>query len=232
MLAVLVNTIAVIVGSLFGLLFKKGIPEKLSKAVMIGIGLCTLYIGISGTLQSQNALIMILSVIFGAIVGTLLNIDGAITRLGDMLSRRFKREGSSEVSLTEGFVTACLLFCIGAMTIVGSLEAGLRGSYEMLYTKSLLDLISACMLAVSLGLGVLFSAAFVLVFQGGLVLLAQLIAPVLSQSAITEIAAVGSLLIVALGLNILGITKIKVANYLPAIVFAPLFTFLIRLLPL
>lgn len=231
MLAVIVNMLAVLAGGTVGLLLKKGFPEKISRAVMLGIALCTLYIGISGCLQTNNVLVMILSMVFGAIVGTLLNIDGAITRLGDSISDRVRKK-SGRSSLTEGFVTSSLLFCVGAMTLVGSLNAGLRGDYEMLFTKSLLDMISSCMLAVSLGAGVLLSAAFILVFQGGIVLLAQVLAPILTQAAIAEITAVGSLLIIATGLNMLGITKLKTADYLPALLFAPLFNRLCELLPI
>ena len=230
MLGVIVNTLTVLLGSTVGLVFKKGIPEKVSRAVMLAIGLCTLYIGISGTLKGENTLVLILSMVFGAAVGTLLDLDGLISRLGGAVERRFSREGG-HVSLAEGFVTASLLFCVGAMTIVGSLNAGLRGDNEMLYTKSLLDLISSCMLAVSLGAGVLFSSVFVFVFQGALVLLARVLAPALTDAAVAEITCAGSLLIVGLGLNLLGLTKLKVANYLPAILFAPLFVWLFTLLP-
>jgi uncharacterized membrane protein YqgA involved in biofilm formation len=230
MLGVIVNSLAVLLGSSVGLLCKKGIPEKISKAIMLGIGLCTIYIGISGTLKGQNTLVLILSMVFGAAAGTLLDLDGLITKLGRALERKFQRE-DGRVSITEGFVTASLLFCVGAMTIVGSLNAGLSGDNEMLYTKSLLDLISSCMLSVTLGIGVLFSAAFVFVFQGALVLLAQVLAPVLTDAAIAELTCAGSLLILALGLNLIGLTKIKAANYLPALLFAPLFTWLFTLLP-
>ena len=196
---------------------------------MTAIALCTLYIGISGAMQCKNVLVMILSMVFGTLIGTLLDVDGAITKLGDYLSAKTKKQ---KRSLTEGFVTASLLFCIGAMTIVGSLNAGLRGDNEMLYTKSLLDMISSCMLSVSLGAGVMMSAGFVLVFQGSLVLLAQYLAPILTDASIAEITAVGSLMILALGLNMLGITKLKAANFLPALLFAPFFVWLLGFLPI
>ena len=221
MLGVIVNTIAVIVGSLLGLIFHKAVPERIVKAVMIGIGLCTIYIGISNMLKGENTLILIISLVIGAIIGTLLDIDGAITRVGDSLTRRFGKKGKTS-SLTEGFVTASLLFCIGAMTIVGSLNSGLTGDHEMIFTKSLLDLISAIMLSASLGIGVLFSAAFVFVFQGAIVMLATTLQPFLTSHAIAELTCVGSVIILALGLNILGITRLKVSNYLPAIIVAPI----------
>lgn len=230
MFAVIINTITVLIGSTVGLLFKKGIPKRLTDAVMLGIGLCTLYIGISGTLKGENTIVLILSMVLGAIIGTALDIDGAINRLGNWIEHRFSRQGE-KVSIAQGFVTACLLFCVGAMTIVGSLNAGLTGDYEMLLTKSVLDLISSSMLAVSLGIGVMFAAAFVFVFQGALVLMAGFLQPLLTTAAINEIICVGSLLIVGLGLNLIGITRIKVADYLPAILIAPILCAIIQAVP-
>ena len=142
-------------------------------------------------------------------------------RLAAWVEARFKRK-NDQVTLAEGFVAASLLFCVGAMTIVGSLQAGLTGDCEMLYTKAALDLISSCVLAASLGFGVLLAGVFVLVFQGGLVLLAGFVAPFLTDYAIGEMTCAGSVLIIALGLNIIGITKIKVADYLPVILIPPL----------
>lgn len=220
MLGVLVNTGTVLLGSLIGLLFRKGIPEKIEKAVMTAIALCTLYIGIDGALAGENVLVLIFSMVLGTALGTLLDLDGGIARLGAFVECRFHKEEG--VSVAEGFITASLLFCVGAMTIVGSLNAGLRGDNSMLFTKSLLDLCSSMMLAASLGVGVLCSAAFVFLFQGALVLLSQVLAPLLSEAAIAEITCAGSLMIVALGLNLLGLSKIKVSNLLPAMLFAPL----------
>ncbi len=230
MLGVIVNTITVLIGSTVGLICKRAVPERITKAIMLAIGLCTVYIGISGTLEGENTLVLILSMVFGTAVGTAIDLDRRITQLGELVNRKFKRAHGG-VSLTEGFVTASLLFCVGAMTIVGSLNAGLRGDNEMLFTKSLLDLISSCMLSVSLGMGVMCAAAFVFGFQGALVLLAQFLAPILSATAIAEITCAGSLMILALGLNLIGLTKLKVANFLPALIFAPLFTYLFSLLP-
>ncbi len=229
MLGVLVNVFTVILGGGVGLLCKRGIPRHLTDAVMLGIGLCTLYIGIDGALAGENILIVIAAMVLGAIVGTLLDIDGGINRLGAWVERKFRAE-NGKTSLAEGFVTASLLFCVGSMTVVGSLNAGIAGDNEMLFTKSTLDLVSSAMLSASLGAGVLLSAAFVLVFQGGIVLLSSLIAPVLTDAAIAEMTCAGSLLIMALGFNLIGLTKIKVANYMPAIFFAPLLVWVISLL--
>lgn len=231
MLGVFVNVITVIVGSLIGLLFKKGIPEKVSSAAMIGLGACTLYIGISGSLCGENPLILIAAVVLGAITGTLVNIDGAINRLAGKVESKFKKEGQ-KASLAEGLVTSTLLFCVGSMTVTGSIQAGLTGDNTVLFTKATLDLVSSMMLASSLGVGVLLSSVSVFLIQGGLVLLAGVIAPFMNAAAINEMTCAGSLLIVMIGTNLMGITKIKVADYLPAIVFAPLICNLVALFAL
>jgi len=221
MLGVIVNVITVILGSCIGLLFKKGIPEKVSTAAMIGLGACTLYIGISGSLCGENTLIVIASVVLGVISGTLLNIDGVINKLAKAVETKFKKDGQS-VSLAEGLVTATLLFCVGSMTITGSIQAGLMGDNSVLITKATLDLVSSMMLASSLGFGVMLAAVSVFIIQGGLVLLAGLIAPFMSTGAINEMTCVGSILIIMIGTNLMGITKIKVADFLPAIILAPI----------
>jgi len=148
MLGVIVNTLTVILGSLIGLVLKRGIPERFSDAVMKGIGICTLYIGISGALEGENVLIAIASIVIGAIIGTLIDIDKAIANVGEKLERKFKRT-DGKTSIAQGFVTGSLLFCVGAMTIVGSLNSGISGDHEMIFTKSLLDFISSMMLSVS-----------------------------------------------------------------------------------
>lgn len=228
MLGVLVNVLTVLVGSCIGLLFKKGIPQRVSTAAMIGLGVCTLYIGITGSLCGENVLIVIAAVVLGAIIGTLLDIDGAINTLAKKAEDRFKKEGQG-VSIAEGLVTATLLFCVGSMTVTGSIQAGLMGDNSILITKATLDFVSSMMLASALGIGVLFSTLSVLVIQGGLVLLAGLLAPLLSTGAINEMTCVGSLLIVMIGTNLMGISKIKVADFLPAILIAPLIYNIVQL---
>jgi len=228
MLGVLINVITVIIGSSIGLLFKKGIPERVSSAAMVGLGACTLYIGITGSLAGENVLILIASVVSGVIVGTLLNIDGGINWLAEKTEARFRKNGS-DLSIAEGIISATLLFCVGSMTVTGSIQAGLTGDNSILITKAMLDLVSSMMLASSLGVGVLFSAASVFLIQGGLVLLAGLLAPLMSTGAINEMTCAGSILIIMIGTNLMGITKIKVADFLPAILFAPV---IYNLLPL
>lgn len=226
MLGVIINTGTVLLGSAAGLLFKRGIPPRMSQTILYAIGLCSVAIGVRGVLDGAGSLALILSLVAGAAVGSALGIQEKLNRLGERFSK-----GRESGSLAEGFVSACLMFCVGAMTITGALNAGLNHDNSLLYTKSLMDLICSCMLAVSLGRGVLLSAGFVLVFEGGLVLLAGALAPVLTGPMIAEITGVGSVLIIALGLNVLGFEKLRVADLLPAVVAAPFFSWAVSLLP-
>lgn len=223
MIGVIVNTLTVLAGSAVGLLAKKAIPKDWTDFIFKGIALCVLYIGITGSMEGENTLIMILSMAIGAVVGALLDLDRHLNNLAYKLESRFKKEGE-KTTIAEGFVSASLLFCVGAMTIVGSLQAGLTGDNQMLFTKATLDGISSIVFAASFGIGVVFSAAFVFSFQGALVMLARLVEPFLDTQVISEMICVGSLLIIALSLNMLGITKLKVMNYTPAI-FMPIIIF-------
>ncbi|MDD3193749.1 MAG: DUF554 domain-containing protein [Oscillospiraceae bacterium] len=225
MLGTWVNVAAVLVGGSIGLLIQKGLSQRLADTLMKGLALCTIYIGISGSFSGKDPLKLILSMVVGALIGEGLDLDGRIQRLGAWVERRFSK-GNSGVSIAEGFVTASLMFCVGAMTIVGSLQSGLTGDHQTLFTKSMLDFVSSMIFASSLGVGVLFAAAFVLVFQGGITLLAGLAAPFLGEVVIGEMTCVGSVLIIGLGLNMLGVTKLKVMNYVPAI-FLPVLLCLI-----
>ncbi len=218
---VLVNVLTVLIGSTVGLLLKKQIPEKLTNAVMTAIGLCTVAIGITGVIKGQNQLVMIISLALGTIIGTLIDIDGKLTKIGDKLQKKGENGENEKSTFSQGFVTASLLFCVGAMTIVGSMNAGISGDNQMLYTKSVLDLISSTMLGASLGIGVLCSSVFVLVFQGGLVALSMVLGSFLNDFAVAELICAGSVMIIALGLNLIGITKIKVANLLPGLILVP-----------
>lgn len=221
MFGVLVNVATVIIGSTIGLLFRKMIPQHVTDFIMKGIGLCTIYIGIDGALGGTNPLIAIISMAVGALIGELADLDKHLNHFAGKLEERFKNRDGSGPSIAEGFVTASLVFCVGAMTIVGSLQSGLTGDHSMLITKATLDLVSSLIFAASLGIGVMMAAAFVLVFQGGIVLIAQAAAPFLTDYVIGEMTCVGSILIMALGMNIIGVTNFKVMNYLPAI-FIPI----------
>ena len=219
MLGVLVNTAAIIVGSLVGIMLKKGLPERISKALTTAIGLAVLYIGIDGMMSGENTLVLVLSMVIGAVIGTALDLDSRLEKLGNKIESKFK--GNGDTRIAEGFVSATLLFCVGAMAIVGALQSGLMGNHETQYTKAILDLISAVILASTLGWGVMLAAVSVFALQGSVVLLAQLVEPYLNDYVIGEMTCAGSVLILALALNMLGITKIKLMNLLPAM-FVPI----------
>lgn len=214
MLGTIVNTLAILAGCGIGLLLKRGINAKVTDAIMKGISLCVIYIGIDGMLEGSKTLAVIIAMALGAAIGTLLDLNGRMEKLGKVIESRISNGGAG---IAQGFVTASLIYCVGAMAVVGSLQSGLNGDHSMLYTKALLDGISAMVLTASLGAGVGLSAASVFVYQGALTLLAGLIAPVLSDEVVAEMTCVGSILIAALGLNMLGVTKLKVMDYVPAI---------------
>lgn len=220
MLGTIVNTIAIIVGALVGLLLKKGLSDQLANALMKGLGLCTLYLGISGSLKGENSLILIISIVIGALIGEGLKLEDKIGSFGNWIEKKFNKD-SQTTSIAQGFVTSSLVFCVGAMAIVGSLQSGLQGNYEMLINKSMLDFVAAMIFASTLGVGVVFAAGLVFVYQGTITLLARWIAPFLSENTIAEMTCVGSVLIIGLALNMLGITKLKIMNYVPA-VFVPI----------
>lgn len=230
MFAVIVNTLAIVAGSLIGLLLRQGLPERLTGALMQGLGLCTVLIGVQGAIQESNILVMIVSVVLGILIGEAADADGHVNRFTERLLSRFSKGGGESGRLANAFVTSCLIMNVGAMVIVGSLDAGLRADYAMLYTKSLLDFISGIMMTAAMGIGVMGSAVFTLLFQGGIVLLAEFIAPFVSDYIVQEMACTGCLIILALGLNILELTKIKVINYLPALAVVPFVAYAFRVL--
>ncbi len=214
------NTLAIILGGSIGLIFKKRLPKRLGNQIMNGLALCVLYIGVSGALQGKNTLMLILSIVIGTLIGELLNLDQRVNQLGIWLESKFKSK-DEQVSISEGFVSASLLFCVGAMAIVGSLQEGLSGNTSMLYTKAMLDGISALIFATSLGIGVVLSSVLVLLYQGGITLMATLMAPFLTDLVITEMTCTGSLLIIGLAFNMLRVTNLKLMNFVPTI-FIPI----------
>ena len=222
MLGTIVNAAAILVGGAIGLLLRNGLPDRISDAVMNGVALTVLYVGISGSLEGQKTLVAILSIVVGGAIGTWLNIDKGLNKLGDFAQKKLsgKQEGNT---FAEGFINASLVFCVGAMAVVGSLQSGLTGNHEVLFAKALLDGISSAVYAAALGSGVLLSAIPVLLYQGAITLLAGLLSPVLSEDIVSEMTCVGSLLIIGIGLNMLKVTKLKLANYLPAIFLPILF---------
>lgn len=214
-----VNFLLVIVGAAVGMLLKKGIPDRLRDTLTKGVALCVLYIGVTGFFEDNiNVLIVVISCALGAIIGELCDLDKLVNKLGDSIQHKFSKDKDSHIA--EGFVSATLLFCVGAMTVVGSIDSGISGDNVTLYSKSLIDAVSAAVLASTLGVGVMFSAAAVLVIEGGLTLLATVVEPVLTTEIVSHMSVIGSLLIAAIALNMLGITKIKVMNLIPAIFIA------------
>ena len=221
MYGVLVNAAAVLVGGLLGLALRGGISSRFRNIVSQGLALCVLLIGIVNAIKTTDMLCVIVSVVFGALAGEALKIEQRLDRLGEIAQKRFAGEGDSRFS--EGFVTATLLYCVGAMAVVGSLQAGLTGDGSTLIAKSTLDGVSSVIFASAMGPGVILSLVPLTIYQGGIALLAHVIGPVLSDAVINEMSAVGGLLIVALGMNMLEATKtrVRVANLLPAI-FIPI----------
>jgi len=247
----LVNTATVLGGALVGLLIKKiasvaarkrkitvqttddtgdrARTSTLTSTVMTGLGLCVLLIGLMGAMKVENVLVMIVSVALGSLVGELLDLDGWMKRFGDFVERRMKGRAGS---VSEGFVTATLLFCVGAMTVTGAIESGVNRIHTTYYAKALLDMVSATVFASTLGFGVVLSAVSVFVTQGALTLLAVLAAGAIPMAITGEMVAVGSLLVVAIGTNLMGITHVKVMNLLPAMFFPIALCPLFSLLPL
>lgn len=215
LMGAMVNAVLIIAGGLMGILFQKGVPEKVNRTLTQGLGLCVLYVGISGTLKGENIIVVILSVVIGAVIGELLDFEKRLQWMGDWLQARMKFGGSNS-TFAEGFVTCTLIYCVGAMAIVGSLQSGLSGNHETLYAKSLLDGVMSLVMSSTLGIGVAFSAVPVLLYEALLTVSAHAIAGVLTTPVINEMTCVGSLLIVAIALNLLKLTNIKVSNFILA----------------
>ena len=220
MLGTIVNAGAVIVGSLIGLSLKSRLPERYINIFFQVIGLFTLYLGISMAMKSTHVLQLVISLISGAFIGEALHLNRGLDRIAEWAKKKFK---SSHERFTEGLLTAFLLYCMGSLTILGAIQEGMTGDAHLLYVKSLMDGISSIALASGLGVGVLFSAVPLLIFQGGITLLAMWMGDFISSVIITELTATGGVLLLGLGINILGIKKINVINMLPALVMIILF---------
>lgn len=216
----IVNGFAVVLGGSIGLFLNKGLSKRISAAIMNGLALCVLYIGFSGAMAGENIMITIGSMVTGVIIGEGMDLDRKVNQLGIFMETKFGTKKNT-VSISEGFVTASLLVCVGAMSVVGALQSGLTGNHETLLAKSLIDAVAALVLASSLGMGVLLAGGLVLVYEGSISLLAGMLAPLLTDSVINEMTCVGSLLIIGLALNMLKITDLKIMNYTPA-VFIPI----------
>ncbi len=236
----MVNGISIVGGALLGLLLRKGLPERIKEIVMQAIGLSVIVIGFSGILQGiffisegglerQYLMTLIFSMVLGGVLGGLIGIERRLDRLGKWVQVKLKLGGNGNYnSFAKAFVFASLLYCVGAMAIVGALEDGLMQNPTTLFSKSILDGISAIVFTTSLGIGVAFSALPVLIYQGSITLLAGYLRPFLTAEVVSQMSLVGSILIVGIGLNILEIKKIRVGDLLPAI-FLPLVYYFISL---
>lgn len=226
MLGPVVNGIVIIICALVGNFLIRGIPSRIEEMIRKAIGLCVVYLGISGVLETQHVMLLIISMVVGSILGELINIDRRMNNLGLWAE---KKMGMGEGTFAKGFITSSLLYCVGSMAIVGALQSGLQGNHNMLYAKSILDGIMAIVFGSTMGIGVAFSGVLVFLYEGSISLGAGLVKDVLTQEMITELSAVGSLLIMALGLNFLEVKEIKVANMLPAM-FIPVVFFAVSAL--
>ena len=217
MLGTLINAGTIILGSMIGLILHQRLPEKITTIVFQGIGLFTLFLGFSMAAKTNHYLIMIFSIVIGSIIGQLLSIDSALDRFSDYLKQKVRSDNDK---FTDGLITAFLLFCMGSMTILGAFEEGLGGRPNLLLSKSILDGFSSVVLSAGLGIGVIFSVIPLLIYQGGLTLFAGWLGEFFNEIVINEMSAVGGLLLIGLGINILEIKKIKVVNMLPGLVIA------------
>ncbi len=226
-LGTIINVITILIGGGIGLLMKKGLNQKLLDSLMKAIGVATMFIGISGAMagllkvnesgaiETQGTMLLIISLLVGTFLGELLKIEDKLEGMGDFLKSKIKSKGDG--NFTESFVNSTLIFCVGAMAIVGSLNDGLTGDYSMLAAKSILDGLIALIMASTLGVGTLFSIIPVVIYQGGITLLAEFISPILSQELIGNLSYVGSALIFCIGINQIFGKKIKTGNMLPAL---------------
>ncbi|MDR2693421.1 MAG: DUF554 domain-containing protein [Chitinispirillales bacterium] len=216
----IINAVAVVVGSLAGLVLPR-MPERMREVVMQGLGLAILFVGLSMGLKTQNFILVIISLALGGVAGSLLRLDELLDWAGRRLEAAVKKAGGESGGIAEGFVSATLLFCVGAMAVIGAIEGALRGDHTILYTKSLLDGISSMLLTAALGIGVIFSAAALLIYQGSIALSAKYITSFLSAAeldmVVTEVSAVGGVLVAAIGLGVLNVRKVNVVNLLPSI---------------
>ena len=227
MLGTIVNGLAIIAGSLLGLLFSKGIPDNYKEIILSAVGLSVVLIGVKSALVSDSLMVIIFSLVLGALIGEAMKIEKRLGDLGDFFESRIAAKSSDSSSFSRGFVTASLVFCVGSMAIVGSLESGLTGNHQTLFAKSVLDGVTSVIFASTMGLGVMFSSVAVFLYQGMITLTAVFMKNFLVAETIEQMTSVGGMLIVAIGFNMLKITAIRVGNLIPAI-FLPLGYFALR----
>ena len=221
MLGVIVNVLAIAVGGTLGVLFKKVLSERITQAMMMTLGLATFVIGLQGALKVEKHLLFVISLALGTAIGTIIDIDKYVNMFGDFLKKIFmsKSKNESNEKFAEAFANASILFAVGAMAVLGSINAGLKHDYNILFLKSTLDFVAAVMYASIFGIGVAFSSITILLFEGGIALFSSLLSFLTENDAMmNEFSAVGNLLVMVIGLNLIGATKVKLANMLPSIV--------------
>ncbi|MBP1924546.1 putative membrane protein YqgA involved in biofilm formation [Sedimentibacter acidaminivorans] len=223
MLGTIVNSLAIVVGGLTGFFFKNIIPARLSDSMLKASAMAVLLVGIKLSLVGENLTLLIVSLILGTLIGELVNIEGKLDKLGKFVESKFKNKDSN---ITQGFVSCTLIYCVGSMAIVGSIQSGLTGNHEILFSKAVLDGIISITMAVTMGIGVVLSSVSVFIYQGSITMLAQFLQSVLSDVVVSEMTAIGGVLIMAIALNFLEIKRIKVGNMIPA-VFIPIIYFMI-----
>jgi uncharacterized protein len=210
----IVNVLTILIGGAIGLLFRKRFPERISETALQVMGLFTLLIGVGMALQGQEMILVLISLALGAMIGEWINIEKRLDKLGDWIERRLEiKEGSP----AKGFIYASLVFCVGSMAIVGSITDGVKGDSSILVTKAMMDGIISIPFAAGMGFGVLGSAIPILLYQGGLTLLAKLLQPIFNPTVVRELTSVGGVIVMGIGINILGLKKIRVGNFLPAL---------------
>jgi uncharacterized membrane protein YqgA involved in biofilm formation len=219
----IINAVAIIIGGALGLLFRKGFPERIAQTTLKVLGLLTIVIGMNMALQSQELIMVLVSLVIGAVIGEWIDIEDRLERFGKWLEKKLH---FTEGSPAKGFIYASLLFCVGSMAIVGSITDGLKGDHSILMTKAIMDGIISIPFAASMGIGVLGSAVPVLLYQGGLTLLAWKLQSLFTPSMIRELSSVGGVIVMGIGVNILGLQKIKVGNFIPALILIILLIYL------
>lgn len=209
----IVNAAAIVVCGLLGTFIIKNVPERFNEIITKAIGLSVLFIGISGAFDNENVMLLILSLVIGSIIGEAIDIDGKMNKIGDLAEKKL---GFGEGNFSKGFVTASILFCTGSMAIVGAMNSGISLDHNMLFAKSILDGVISIVFAGAMGIGVVFSAVPILLYEGGLTIIASFVGDFMTEQMITEMSAVGSLIIAGIGFNFLEVKQIKVANMIPA----------------
>lgn len=220
-LGTLVNSLAIFAGAVLGVVLKKGLPQKWQETMMGGIALCIVVIGVQMALKTQNIVIVIFGLVLGSIIGEIINIEGAMNTLGQCLGKKIAgKDGSAAAAVAEGFVSASVLFCSGAMAIVGSIQDGLAADHTTLLAKATLDGLISLVFSANMGIGVALSAFSVAVYQGAITLLSGFVGPLITEAMLAELTAAGGVMIMAIGTNMLHLTNLRVGNMVPGMFVA------------